>query len=204
MATDRNTIVFTLEVQCLRNPNASKIATDPSELYINHEVRSGHLVWKPAGEQEEVFASQPPAPLNKDIVLAKLRPGMAVNMEVHAMKGVGKDHAKFSPVGVSVSIPFLDVDLRTGVQRRRPIASCPTSRLQNRFHPRWPKNSRNVSHRASFASTHGQKRSALMSIMQGRILSAARCCGTPSLRIRWSWVVYGITFCVRLSLSLSF
>ena len=104
MATDRNTIVFTLAVQCLRNPNASKNATDPSEIFIDHEVRSGHLVWKPAGEQEEVFATRPPAPLNKDIVLTKLRPGMGVNMEVHAVKGVGKEHAKFSPVGVSVCL----------------------------------------------------------------------------------------------------
>ena len=113
MATDRNTIVFKLEVQCLPNPNASKTATDPSELYIHHEVRSGHLVWQPAGEQEEVFAARPPAPLNKDIVLAKLRPGMAVNMEVHAIKGVGKEHAKWSPVGVlGFLLAFIVVGLR--------------------------------------------------------------------------------------------
>lgn len=53
----------------------------------------------PAGEQETIFAGSPPGPTNENIVLTKLRPGQAVNMEVHAVKGVGKDHAKFSPVG---------------------------------------------------------------------------------------------------------
>lgn len=63
---------------------------------------SSHLKWTPAGEQEEVFAGKPPAPTNPNIVLAKLRPGQQINMELHAVKGVGKDHAKFSPVGASL------------------------------------------------------------------------------------------------------
>lgn len=37
--------------------------------------------------QQEVFASSPPAPTDKDIVLAKLRPGQQVGMELHAAKG---------------------------------------------------------------------------------------------------------------------
>ena len=36
---------------------------------------------------------------NKDIVLAKLRPGQVIDVEMHAIKGVGKEHAKWSPVG---------------------------------------------------------------------------------------------------------
>lgn len=32
-------------------------------------------------------------------MLAKLRPGQEIEMELHAIKGVGKDHAKWSPVG---------------------------------------------------------------------------------------------------------
>lgn len=31
-------------------------------------------------------------------MLAKLRPGQEVDAELHAVKGVGRDHAKFSPV----------------------------------------------------------------------------------------------------------
>lgn len=105
-ATDRNTIVFNLKVECTRNPAAPKGSTDPLQLFINSEVLSGHLEWRPAGEQEEIFANNPPAPLNKNIVLTKLRPGQAVEMELHAVKGVGKDHAKFSPVG-PFSLPLV-------------------------------------------------------------------------------------------------
>ena len=99
-AMDRNTVVFHVELTCERNPNAPKGSTNDHELYINHELLSSHLVWVPAGEQDEVFAGKPPAPINPNIVLAKLRPGQRVNMELHAVKGVGKDHAKFSPVGM--------------------------------------------------------------------------------------------------------
>jgi len=100
-ATDRNTVVFEIKLTCERNPHAPKGSTDPGELYINHELKSSDLTWKPAGEQAEVFASNPPASTNPDIVLAKLRPGQQVHMEVHAVKGVGKDHAKFTPVATA-------------------------------------------------------------------------------------------------------
>ena len=99
-ATDRNTLVFRLAVACTRNelpPNAC--TTNPAELYTNSEVLSSHLSWEPQGEQAVVYADNPPAPTNPNIVLVKLRPGQEVEMEIHAIKGVGKDHAKFSPVG---------------------------------------------------------------------------------------------------------
>lgn len=98
-ATDRNTLVFRLQVACERRKNAPKDTTDQSKLYINHEVLSSHLKWIPQGEQEIVMADNPPAPTNLNIVLTKLRPGQEIDMELHAVKGVGKDHAKFCPVG---------------------------------------------------------------------------------------------------------
>ncbi|KIL58226.1 hypothetical protein M378DRAFT_170863 [Amanita muscaria Koide BX008] len=99
--TDRNTLVFNVKLACKRNPQAQKGSTDPAQLYINHELKSSHLVWKPEGGQEAVFAPKPPAATNPNIVLAKLRPGQEVHMELHACKGVGKDHAKFSPVATA-------------------------------------------------------------------------------------------------------
>ena len=99
-AMDRNTVVFHVDLTCERNPNAPKGTTKDHELYINHELLSSHLVWVPAGEQDEVFEGKPPAPMNPNIVMAKLRPGQRVSMELHAVKGVGKDHAKFCPVGM--------------------------------------------------------------------------------------------------------
>ncbi|KAF9479047.1 hypothetical protein BDN70DRAFT_879200 [Pholiota conissans] len=100
-ATDRDTVVFKIDLTCERNPKAPKGSTNPDELYINHELLSSHIKWDPVGEQEDIFAGQRPGPTNGNIVLAKLRPGQSVSMELHAVKGVGKDHAKFSPVATA-------------------------------------------------------------------------------------------------------
>ncbi|KAG1739864.1 DNA-directed RNA polymerase [Suillus paluster] len=99
--TDRNTLVFRLQVACQRRKHAPKDTTDPSKLYINHEVLSSHFRRVPQGEQEVVVADNPPAPTNLDIVLTKLQPGQEIDMELHAVKGVGKDHAKFCPVATA-------------------------------------------------------------------------------------------------------
>jgi DNA-directed RNA polymerase I and III subunit RPAC1 len=40
-------------------------------------------------------------PTNPDILIAKLRPGQCIDVEIHAIKGVGSDHAKFSPVATA-------------------------------------------------------------------------------------------------------
>ena len=69
-------------------------------------VYASHLVWIPQGEQaekEDLIASNP-GPTNPNIVIAKLRPGQCIDVEVHAVKGVGRDHAKWSPVGMAPSI----------------------------------------------------------------------------------------------------
>ena len=36
--------------------------------------------------------------VHDDIIVAKLKPGQRIELEAHARKGYGKDHAKFSPV----------------------------------------------------------------------------------------------------------
>jgi len=103
-ATDRDTLVFRLQLACTRIRGALKDSKNPDEMYKNHELLSGHLEWESRGEQGVVFAPRPPAPTNPNIVLAKLRPGQEVDMELHAVKGVGKDHAKFTPAIVSYRI----------------------------------------------------------------------------------------------------
>lgn len=98
---DTDTIVFTLSAKCTRNPSADPAATDARDKYINAEVYSSALVWQPKGDQEERFAEDPCRPVNPNILLAKLRPGQEIEMELHAVKGIGKDHAKFSPVATA-------------------------------------------------------------------------------------------------------
>lgn len=99
--TDRDTIVFKLSTKCERRRNAPRDAKDPAQLYVNHEVLSSQLEWVPQGEQATVMRTSPPAPSNPNIVLAKLRPGQEIEIELHAVKGLGKDHAKFSPVATA-------------------------------------------------------------------------------------------------------
>ncbi|KAJ8462621.1 hypothetical protein ONZ45_g17869 [Pleurotus djamor] len=135
-ATDRDTLVFKLKVECERNPLAPKYDGngDPptdSELYINHEVLSSHLVWVPQGEQSTVFVDQPPAPTNPNIVLAKLRPGQSVNMDLHAVKGVGKDHAKFSPVATASYRILPSITLNP----QKPVPTSSALKFQRCFAP---------------------------------------------------------------------
>ncbi|KAK7006745.1 RPOLD domain-containing protein [Favolaschia claudopus] len=128
-STDRNTIVFELKLECTRKKDAPKDSTNPSELYNNHELLSGHLVWQPAGEQEEVFSKNPPAPTNPNIVLAKLRPGQVVEMTLHAVKGVGKDHAKFNPVATA------SYRLLPNIVIKKPIPPHLAEKFQKCFSP---------------------------------------------------------------------
>jgi len=95
--TDKNTLVFKLRIACEWNKDVPRGSENQ---YINELVKSGHLEWEPQGEQALAF-SDPPRPTNTEIVLAKLRPGQEIDMELHAIKGVGKDHAKWSPVATA-------------------------------------------------------------------------------------------------------
>jgi DNA-directed RNA polymerases I and III subunit RPAC1 len=70
--------------------------------YTKH-VYSSDLEWVPQGDQEERFQNEPSpiAPIHKDILIAKLRPGQSIELEAHCRRGIGKDHAKFSPVATA-------------------------------------------------------------------------------------------------------
>lgn len=100
-ATHLDTIVFQLDVACDSNPNAKSDETDPKAKYINSFVYSNQLVWDPQGDQATTFAQSPIAPIHDDILITKLRPGQAIKCQIHCEKGVGKDHAKFSPVATA-------------------------------------------------------------------------------------------------------
>jgi len=75
---------------------------EDEELHYNHaNVYSGDLEWIPIGDQRERFRAlgvADPKPLHDDILIAKLRPGQEIEMELVCEKGIGKTHAKWSPV----------------------------------------------------------------------------------------------------------
>lgn len=91
--TDLNTIVFKLDVECPQEPEGF-VSKDGQP--FTYTVYSKDLEWQPQGNQEEMFPDGV-APVHPDIVLARLRPGQAIEFEAHCRRGVGKDHAKFSP-----------------------------------------------------------------------------------------------------------
>ena len=129
-ATDRNTIVFKLAVACSRSEGKGgksgdseaniedsilgnidldeaaksaaasrrKAINTPNRPYTKH-VYSRDLEWVPQGDQASYFSNI--RPVHEDILIAKLRPGQAIELEAHARKGDGKNHAKFSPVATA-------------------------------------------------------------------------------------------------------
>lgn len=100
--TDYNTIVIDLHVRCEAREGVDlRTETDPNKKYVNSNVYAKHMKWKPLGQQQIQFEDGPIEPVNPDILIAKLRPGQEINVQLHAHKGNGMDHAKFSPVATA-------------------------------------------------------------------------------------------------------
>ena len=69
-------------------------------------------------------------PVHGDILLAKLAPGQVIDLFMIAQKGLGKDHAKFSPVCTAAYRLLPSVNLSTdapfeGEEARALVARCP-------------------------------------------------------------------------------
>eukprot|EP00088_Acartia_fossae_P014083 TRINITY_DN17504_c0_g1_i4.p1 TRINITY_DN17504_c0_g1~~TRINITY_DN17504_c0_g1_i4.p1 ORF type:complete len:336 (-),score=74.90 TRINITY_DN17504_c0_g1_i4:55-1062(-) len=92
--TEDDTLQFSLQVRCKHNPDKS--SGDP---YLDNKVFTKHLKWIPKGSQKDKLIN--PGPVEDDILINKLRPGHEMDMKLFAVKGVGRDHAKFSPVATA-------------------------------------------------------------------------------------------------------
>ncbi|KAF8863442.1 putative DNA-directed RNA polymerase I and III subunit Rpc40 [Acephala macrosclerotiorum] len=101
-AYDYNTIVLELKIECMRNELAARGETDPHKAYHNAHVYAKDIKFKPYGGQLKYFEGEGAIqPTNPDILIAKMRPGQQIDVELHAVMGVGSDHAKFSPVATA-------------------------------------------------------------------------------------------------------
>jgi len=90
---------FNLKVKCTRKPK-SKGVHNLNDACENRKIYSGAIQWEPITTQDDTV-QEPIRPVHDDIIITKLAPGQEIDMQLIAVKGVGKDHSKFSPVSLA-------------------------------------------------------------------------------------------------------
>jgi DNA-directed RNA polymerase I and III subunit RPAC1 len=126
---ETDTLFFELNIKCSWNPKRPKDSSDPDEMYINHKVYSKDIKWTPIGAQADLHGHSGVGPLEPDILIAKLRPGHEISLKLEAVKGIGKDHAKFCPVATAFYRLLPEITLK------RDIVDEQAERLQKCFSP---------------------------------------------------------------------
>ncbi|KAI1105485.1 DNA-directed RNA polymerase [Jackrogersella minutella] len=99
---DNNTVCLRLKAKCTHNADAPAGSRDPRELYHHAHLYARDIAFELLGGQAEFFSGADAVrPCNPDVLIAKMRPGQEVDMEMHMHKGFGWDHAKWSPVATA-------------------------------------------------------------------------------------------------------
>lgn len=99
--TDQDTLEFDLNTKCTRKGKDILDSASFDTLYKNHKIYSSQIKWNPVGKQADVHKETDIGPVHDDILISKMRPGHEFNIKLIAVKGIGRDHAKFSPVEAS-------------------------------------------------------------------------------------------------------
>lgn len=95
--TEQDTLEFKLKVKCTKRKD-TKDTSRFENLYENHNVYSGQIKWLPKGKQAGLVRECEVGPVHDNILISRMRPGHEIDLKLLAVKGIGKDHAKFSPV----------------------------------------------------------------------------------------------------------
>ncbi|KAF2088180.1 putative DNA-directed RNA polymerase I and III subunit Rpc40 [Saccharata proteae CBS 121410] len=132
--TDYNTVVLELDVKCEWRPEGRELArkgeTDPHKLFFNSSVYAKQMKFAPTGNQTTLFAGDGAVqPVNPDILIAKMRPNQCIKLSMHCVKGIGADHAKFSPVATAT------YRLLPSIQITRPIIGADAHKFARCFPP---------------------------------------------------------------------
>lgn len=144
VATERNTVVFKLHITCRRQRQRDGGGGDEEAELVNDKVLAQHLEYLPNGSEipEETncnfggsqlealsLPAEGVAPVIPDILLAKMRPGQTIELEAHCTKGIGAEHAKWSPVATAWYRLQPEVVLLkevTGEQAQQLLDLCPS------------------------------------------------------------------------------
>ena len=110
---------FNLKVRCKNKADKTG--------YIDDQILTKHIQWVPKGSQATWAGNV--GPTEPDILVNKLRPGHEMEIVMFAVKGVGRDHAKFSPVATAF------YRLLPAITIKRPIRGEAATRLQSCFSP---------------------------------------------------------------------
>lgn len=112
-----NTIIYELKLKCRRNPGSKDEVLD-AQVY-SKSIKA----LKRQGQPEDIGL------VHDDILIAKLRPGHELDLKLYAVKGYGRDHAKFSPVATAF------YRLLPEIRLLKPVIGEAAHRLQSCFSP---------------------------------------------------------------------
>ncbi|KAL2332850.1 hypothetical protein Fmac_014063 [Flemingia macrophylla] len=111
---EKNTIVFKLRARCQLGQPRITVKSDKLKWLPNGSELPCEDAKPNAGSKPKTFtsftcsqdslpefSSNPISLTYTDIILAKLGPGQEIELEVHAVKGIGRTHAKWSPVATA-------------------------------------------------------------------------------------------------------
>ncbi|KAL8142150.1 hypothetical protein V2J09_015182 [Rumex salicifolius] len=143
LPNEKNTIVFGLHARCERGSKRRTVKTDElkwlpngSAFLLGTEKQDSASSSKPKtytsfnNSQDSIpeFSRNPISPTHPDISIARLGPGQEIELEVHAFKGMGKEHAKWSPVATAWYRMLPEVVLLQDVcdeQAEKLVKKCP-------------------------------------------------------------------------------
>ena len=121
--TPENTIIYELKIRCKRNPTANAKSRDPKDFLDTNVYSKSIKPIRRQGQPESIGV------IHDDILLAKLRPGHELDIKLYAVKGVGRDHAKFSPVATAF------YRLLPEIRLLKPVIGEAATKLQSCFSP---------------------------------------------------------------------
>ncbi|EAR92630.3 DNA-directed RNA polymerase I and III subunit RPAC1 (macronuclear) [Tetrahymena thermophila SB210] len=131
---EKNSLKFTLKIKCskkeqYKNYSEADLENLTPETYLeNAIVYSGDFKWVSQGEQNKKFEENPIRMVHDNIIVAKLRENQEIICEVICQKGIGKTHAKWSPVCTAYYRLMPEININsdiTGAKAQELKERCP-------------------------------------------------------------------------------